>query len=78
MKAAFTALSVRWLISSVNTIAGGDYAKPVPFVDATDETGGLARSIDVLQQGAALMDEQRWVKTHVSRVMGELQAAASK
>jgi two-component system, sensor histidine kinase and response regulator len=68
---------VRALDASVNAIAGGDYAKPVPFVGATDETGGLARSIDVLKQGAALMDEQRWVKSHVSRAMGELQVASS-
>ena len=52
-------------------------AKAVPFVGATDETGGLARSIDVLKQGAAAMDEQRWVKSNVSRLTGELQGAAS-
>ena len=28
----------------------------------TDEIGGLARSIEVLKQGAASMEEQRWVK----------------
>jgi two-component system, sensor histidine kinase and response regulator len=69
---------IRALDASVNAIAAGDYAKAVPFVRATDETGGLARSIDVLKQGAALMDEQRWVKSHVSRVTGELQGAASR
>ena len=53
---------IRALESSVTTIAAGDYAKAVPFVNAADETGGLARSIDVLKQGAAAMDEQRWVK----------------
>jgi signal transduction histidine kinase/DNA-binding response OmpR family regulator/HPt (histidine-containing phosphotransfer) domain-containing protein len=69
---------IRALDASVNAIASGEYAKPVPFVGATDETGGLARSIDVLKQGAALMDEQRWVKSHVSAVTGELQRAASR
>ncbi len=49
----------------------------MPFVSATDETGGLARSIDVLKQGAAAMDEQRWVKSNVSKLTGELQGAAS-
>ena len=68
---------IRALERSVKAIAGGDYAKPVPFVSAPDETGGLARSIDVLKQGAAAMDEQRWVKTNVSRLTGELQGAAS-
>ena len=64
-------------IRSVKAIAAGDYGKAVPFVRATDETGGLARSIDVLKQGAAAMDEQRWVKSNVSRLTGELQGAAS-
>ena len=68
---------IRALDASVNAIAAGDYAKVVPFVHAVDETGGLARSINVLKQGAALMDEQRWVKSHVSRVTGELQGAGS-
>jgi signal transduction histidine kinase/CheY-like chemotaxis protein/HAMP domain-containing protein len=68
---------IRALESSVQTIAAGDYRQAVPFVRATDETGGLARSIDVLKQGAASMDEQRWVKSNVSRLTGELQGAAS-
>ena len=68
---------IRALDASVNAIASGDYAKAVPFVTATDEMGGLARSIDVLKQGAALMDEQRWVKSHVSHVTGDLQGAVS-
>ena len=41
---------IRALESSVKTIADGDYAKAVPFVRATDETGELARSIDILKQ----------------------------
>ena len=68
---------IQALEASVKTIAAGDYQKAVPFVGATDETGGLARSIDVLKQGAAAMDEQRWVKSNVSRLTGELQGAAS-
>jgi signal transduction histidine kinase/HAMP domain-containing protein len=68
---------IQALDSSVKTIAGGDYAKEVPFTQATDETGGLARSIAVLKQGAAARDEQRWVKSHVSRLTSELQGAAS-
>ncbi len=68
---------IQALETSVTTIAAGDYAKEVPFTCATDETGGLARSIDVLKQGAAAMDEQRWVKSNVSKLTGELQGAAS-
>ena len=68
---------IRALDASVKTIAAGDYDKAVPFVSGTDETGGLARSIDVLKQGAAAMDQQRWVKSNVSRLTGELQGAPS-
>ena len=68
---------IQALDASVRAIAAGDYGKEVPFTRATDETGGLARSVDVLKQGAAAMDEQRWVKANVSRVTGALQGAAS-
>ena len=65
------------LESSVKAIAAGDYARAVPFVRAEDETGGLARAIDVLKQGAASTDEQRWVKSQVSEITRALQGAAS-
>jgi signal transduction histidine kinase/DNA-binding response OmpR family regulator/HAMP domain-containing protein len=68
---------IQALETSVKTIAAGDYHKAVPFIEATDETGGLARSVDVLKDGAAAMDQQRWVKASVSEVAGELQGAHS-
>jgi two-component system, sensor histidine kinase and response regulator len=68
---------IQALERSVETVAAGDYSQSVPFTDATDETGGLARSIEVLKQGAAAIDEQRWVKTSASALIGELQVAAS-
>ena len=68
---------IRALDTSVKTIAAGDYAKDVPFTTAKDETGGLARSIAVLKQGAAAMEEQRWVKTNAAKLAGDLQGAAT-
>ena len=68
---------IQALDASVRAIAAGEYGKEVPFTRATDETGGLARSVDVLKQGAAAMDEQRWVKANVSRLTGALQGVAS-
>jgi signal transduction histidine kinase/CheY-like chemotaxis protein len=65
------------LEGSVNAIAGGDFARAVPFVQATDETGALARAIEVLKQGARLTDEQRWIKSHASTITGELQGAST-
>jgi signal transduction histidine kinase/CheY-like chemotaxis protein/HAMP domain-containing protein len=66
---------IQALETSVKAIAAGDYGKDVPFTDAADETGGLARSIAVLKNGAAATDEQRWVKSNVSKLTGELQGA---
>ncbi|HKQ47930.1 MAG TPA: response regulator [Phycisphaerae bacterium] len=66
---------IQALEASVQRIAAGDYAIDVPFTQATDETGGLARSIDVLKKGAAAMDEQRWVKSGAAQITRELQAA---
>jgi HAMP domain-containing protein len=68
---------IRALQTSVESIAGGDYAKEVPFTKATDETGALARSVNVLKQGAAAMEEQRWVKSNVAKLTGDLQGATS-
>jgi signal transduction histidine kinase/CheY-like chemotaxis protein len=68
---------IQALDASVRDIAAGQYTREVPFVDATDETGGLARSIEVLKYGAATTDQQRWVKSNVSKLTGELQAAQS-
>lgn len=49
---------VRALESSVRAIAAGDYDKEVPFTRATDETGSLARSVEVLKHGAAQTSAQ--------------------
>jgi signal transduction histidine kinase/DNA-binding response OmpR family regulator/HPt (histidine-containing phosphotransfer) domain-containing protein/HAMP domain-containing protein len=68
---------IRALRTTVESIAGGDYAKTVPFTGARDETGELARSVDVLKKGAMAMDQQRWVKTHSARIIGALQSASS-
>jgi signal transduction histidine kinase/DNA-binding response OmpR family regulator/HPt (histidine-containing phosphotransfer) domain-containing protein/HAMP domain-containing protein len=68
---------VRALETSVKSIAAGDYEKAVPYTNAADETGGLARSIDVLKQGAAAMDEQRWVKAGAGQLTSDLQGATT-
>jgi two-component system sensor histidine kinase/response regulator len=70
-------IPINALDTSVKTIAAGDYAKDVPFTAARDETGGLARSIAILKDGAAAMEEQRWVKTNAAKLAGDIQGAAS-
>jgi two-component system, sensor histidine kinase and response regulator len=68
---------IRALEASVKSIAAGDYAKDIPFTRASDEIGGLARSVDVLKQGAAAMDDQRWIKASAGQLTGGLQGVAS-
>jgi PAS domain S-box-containing protein len=68
---------IRALERSVQIVAAGDYTQSVPFTAATDETGSLARSIEVLKHGAAAIDEQRWVKSSASKVIADLQGARS-
>lgn len=70
-------IPIRALQKTVEAIAGGDYEREVPFINASDETGDLARSISVLQRGAAAMAEQRWVKANAAKLTGELQGASS-
>ena len=70
-------IPIRALKASVESIAGGDYAKEVPFTGSADELGALACAVDVLKQGAAAMEQQRRIKSYAARLSGELQGAAS-
>ncbi len=65
------------LRDSVESIAKGDYSRAVPFTGAHDETGELARSVDVLKAGAAAMERQRWIKSSAAELIALLQDAAS-
>jgi signal transduction histidine kinase/CheY-like chemotaxis protein len=71
------AVPVQELKKSVELIAAGNYTNPVPFTQNTDETGALARSIEILKQGAASMEEQRWIKGNIAVLTGALQDAAT-
>ena len=68
---------IQALRTSVESIAAGDYVQTVPFTQATDETGGLARSIDVLKKGATAMEGRSWVKANAARLSEALQGATS-
>ncbi|MGE3309331.1 MAG: response regulator [Limisphaerales bacterium] len=68
---------IRELEKSVRAVAAGDYGKAVPFTDAGDETGALARSVEVLKRGAAATDEQGWIKSNASKLTAELQGVAT-
>jgi len=66
---------IRGLGRAIERIAAGDFAMTIPFVAAADETGALARSVDVLKQGAAAMEEQRWLKSHEATLGADLQGS---
>jgi PAS domain S-box-containing protein len=68
---------VRALQGSVDSIVAGDFGVTVPFTRALDETGALARAIDVLRRGAATLEDQGWVKSQVATVTAALQEAAT-
>ncbi len=66
---------VRGLQETVERIAQGEFDRPVPFVQSGDEIGALARSISVLKEAAATMNDQRWVKANAATLSGGLQQA---
>ncbi len=65
------------LQGSVERIAQGEFDQPVPFARAKDEIGALARSIGVLKESAATMNDQRWVKANAAASSGSLQRAGT-
>jgi PAS domain S-box-containing protein len=68
---------IRGLQTTVKSIAAGDYTQSVPFTTSAGETGDLARSIEVLKQGAAETAEQRWVKANVAKLAASMQRTGS-
>ncbi len=57
----------------VEELAKGKLDETVPHTDYPNETGDLARAIEVLQTEARQMETQRWIKTHIGTISGELQ-----
>jgi len=63
--------------TSVEQLANGKLDQVVPHTDYPNEIGELARSIKVLQNEARQMESQRWIKTHMAEISGQLQAVSS-
>ncbi|MBI3444647.1 MAG: PAS domain S-box protein, partial [Magnetospirillum sp.] len=62
----------------VEKLAAGERDLPVPHTDFPNEIGELARSIEVLRDEARQMESQRWIKTHLADISGELQEPRSQ
>ena len=65
------------LRDSVHELAAGNLAATVPFTEYRNEFGDLARAVRVLQTEAQAMEEQRWIKTNLAAISGELQRATT-
>jgi PAS domain S-box-containing protein len=70
-------IPLRSVEASVKVLAAGNYAQEVPFTQATDEIGSLARSVAVLKQSAEAMAEHRWVSASAAKLVGGLPAATT-
>ncbi len=62
---------------SVNQLAEGKLDQPVPCIDYHNEIGELARDIEVLRMEARQMEIQRWMKSNIAEISGELQQVTS-
>ena len=63
------------LRASVEGLAGGDVAAPIPHTDYHNEIGIMARAIEVLQGIYRKSNEQHWVKSISAEIISELQQA---
>jgi PAS domain S-box-containing protein len=61
------------LSSTVQQLSTGAFQGRVPFVERSDETGILARSVEQLREAAAETETQRWLKHHVSACVTSVQ-----
>jgi two-component system, sensor histidine kinase and response regulator len=65
------------LASSIEDIAAGRLDITVPHADYRNEIGSIAKSVNVLQQGARTMEDQRWIKEGLAELDHELQVVPS-
>jgi PAS domain S-box-containing protein len=62
---------------SVDDLAAGKFEVTVPHTNYENEIGSIAKSVQVLQQGAQAMERQRWVKQALSDIDQAVQEATT-
>ncbi len=62
---------------AVEQLAQGQLDIAVPHADFSNEIGGLARAVMVLQTGARQMEEQNWLKSNLALLSNALQTATT-
>jgi len=65
------------LRSAVEQLAKGNLSVQVPHAQYDNETGALARAVQVLQQGAQTIDTEAWIKSGLSQISTALQTVTS-
>ncbi|MES2185144.1 MAG: response regulator [Pseudomonadota bacterium] len=65
------------LRTAIERLARGEVDFTVPHTSYDNEVGAMARSLRVLQEGAAQMQDIGWVKGHLATLAPEFQAAGS-
>ena len=63
------------LQDAVKKIAAGNLETQVPHTEYPNEIGELAKSVEVLQNSAQRMEDQRWVKSHLGEISNAVQHA---
>ncbi|WP_407279367.1 response regulator [Aromatoleum evansii] len=64
------------LRSVVEQISAGHFEQSVPHTEYPNEIGDLARAIEVLRVEARKVETQRWLKTHLAAISGDLQMSS--
>jgi PAS domain S-box-containing protein len=63
--------------TAVETLARGELNIEVPHGDYSNEIGGLARAVQVLQTGARQIEGQSWLKSNLALLSNALQTATT-
>nr|NMG01125.1 response regulator [Aromatoleum toluolicum] len=61
----------------VEQISAGHFDQSVPHTEYPNEIGELARAIEVLRIEARKVETQRWLKTHLAAISGDLQTSTT-
>ncbi len=65
------------LIKVVEDITGGRHEQPVPYLERNNETGQLARSLEVLRQSVFTAANENWIKDNSASVLAAIRGADS-
>ncbi|WP_236585528.1 response regulator [Dyella sp. EPa41] len=69
---------IRRMTDLMTRLANHDHTVEIRQIERRDEIGEIARALHVFKQMAIETSEQTWVKTHVSRIAGDLQTVGDQ